>query len=78
MMRSRATVSRLHILTVDNYLTYANADFRRQLRAHELRNGQSGEGHCQAAAIMAESFPMNVPQPRRYHIRRDGENEKRN
>lgn len=61
-----------------NYLTYANADFRRQSRARKLRNGQSTEGHRQAAAIVTKGFPMDVLQPWRYYVRRDGENKKRN
>jgi len=48
------------------------------LRARELRNGQSGEGQCQATAVVAKGFPVDVPQPRCYHIRRNGEYQKGN
>jgi len=48
------------------------------LRARELRNDQSGEGQCQATAVVAKGFSVDVPQPRRYRIRRNGEYQKGN
>lgn len=68
---------RLHASTI-NYPTYAHADLERQLRARELRNGQSEEGQRQASAIMAQDFAVDVPQFWCYQVRRDGKYEKRN
>lgn len=68
----------MHFSLIINYLTYANANLRWQLRARKLRNGQSGEGQCQAAAIVTKGFSVDVSQPRRYHICRNSEYQKGN
>jgi len=72
------TGNRILFCPIINHLTYANADLEWQLRARELRNGQSEESQCQASAIVAKSFAMVVPQFRRYRVRRDGEHQERN